>query len=176
MQVDLAYGKTGLTVEIPEHADVSVFTPTDLPGLEDPLAAIREALMNPAGSKPLSKLVSSSDRVAVIFSDVTRPTPNHLLIPPILEQLSHIPDDQIVLCCATGTHRPDTEEELHAALGETVMKRYKVIQNNAHDPATQLCVGTTPFLCRIFGRRKSHHAGDGRAGDDSAQPQPGKSG
>ncbi len=51
MKVDLAYGKRGLRVELPDHAHV--LAPADVPALPDPIAAVREALRKPIGGAAL---------------------------------------------------------------------------------------------------------------------------
>lgn len=143
MNIHLAYGKTGLKVALPDDANVTIVEPVFVPGLSDPIKALRNALRHPIDSPPLRDLVSSGDTVAIVFSDITRPTPNHLLIPSVLAELDHLPDDQIVLCNALGTHRPNTDEELRQMLGAGIVERYRIEQNNAFDPDTQVFLGTT---------------------------------
>ncbi len=143
MRIRLAYGVDGLWIDLPDALDVTVLEPRFVPALPEPEAALRAALAEPLDSPPLRECVRASDRVAIIFSDITRPTPNHLLLPAVLEAIAHVPREQIVLCNALGTHRANTPEELARLLGPAVNGRYRVIQNNAFDPATQLYVGQT---------------------------------
>jgi len=75
--------------------------------------------------------------VAIVFSDITRATPNHLIIPAILAELPHVPAKNIVLCNALGTHRENTPDELARMLGAEVAQTYRIEQNNAFDPATR---------------------------------------
>ncbi|MBN1285840.1 MAG: nickel-dependent lactate racemase [Anaerolineae bacterium] len=141
MKIKLAYGKTGLDLSLPDDADVTVVEPTYIPALSDARAALREAFEAPLESPPLRELVAPGQSVAIVFSDITRPTPNHIIIPALLEALSHIPDANIVLCNALGTHRPNTDAELRAMLGGAVVDRYRIEQNNSFDPATQVHLG-----------------------------------
>jgi nickel-dependent lactate racemase len=143
MAIRLAYGRTGLEISLPGDANVTVVEPAFVPALPDPAAALREALEQPVASPPLRELVGAGDTVAIIFSDITRATPNHLLIPAVLEALAHVPPEQIVLCNALGTHRVNTEAELSAMLGPELVATYRIEQNNAFDPATQVHLGKT---------------------------------
>ncbi|MBC7810837.1 MAG: nickel-dependent lactate racemase [Burkholderiales bacterium] len=143
MQVKLAYGKSGLGLTLPDDADVSVIESQYVASVDDPVAALRDALQNSIDSPPLRELVSSGDTVAVVFSDITRPTPNHLILPAILQELDHIPVANIVLCNALGTHRPNTPEELSKMLGAELLQRYRIEQNDAADQSTQVYIGTT---------------------------------
>jgi lactate racemase len=88
-------------------------------------------------------LVKTGDKVGVIFSDITRPTPNHLILPVILQELKTIPKDDIILFNALGTHRPNTTDELSRMLGSDVVREFRIVQNNAFDQSTQICLGKT---------------------------------
>jgi len=141
MDIKLDYGRRGLDVTLPDDANVTVISPKHVAALPNPAAALRAALRDPIASAPLHELVRPSDTVAIVFSDITRPTPNHLMLPAVLDELAHVPDAQIVLCNALGTHRENTPEELVEMLGEDVVRRWRVEQNNCFDPATQVYVG-----------------------------------
>lgn len=143
MTVHLAYGKGGLEVPLPEGADVSVLEPIHTPRLADPPAEIREALKHPRGLPPLSRWVKETDAVGIAFSDITRPTPNHILLPVLLEELAHVPDRRILLFNGTGTHRPNTEEELKRMLGPGMAARFRIVQNDALDRDSHVPVGTS---------------------------------
>ena len=127
MQIHLAYGREGLSVELPQDAPVTIIEPRFVPGLPDEQAALVTALRSPVGTPPLRELVRPDDTVAVVFSDLTRPMPNDRVLPPLLGELARagVPDGQIVLVNALGTHRPQTEAELRHMLGGEVAERYR---------------------------------------------------
>ncbi len=135
MRLKLAYGRSGLEIELPTDAPVTVIEPQRVPGLPDEQAAIMSALRAPLGARPLRDMVRPEDTVAVVFSDLTRPMPNDRVLPPLLNELAlaGIPDSQIVLINGLGTHRPQTEAELKGMLGSPVIERYRVVQHNAWD-------------------------------------------
>jgi nickel-dependent lactate racemase len=143
MRVTLAYGKTGLEIDLPDQLNVTVVEPKYVPALPDQKAALRQALLDPIGSPPLRDLVKAEDRVGIVFCDITRPAPSHLMIPAILEELAHVPRQNITLFNALGTHRPNTQEELRGMLGDKLVDNYRIVQNNAFDQATQVHLGIT---------------------------------
>jgi nickel-dependent lactate racemase len=143
MRITLAYGKTGLPLELDDSLDVTVVAPKFVPALTDPAAAVRAALREPIGSPPLRDLVRPGTRVGVVFSDITRPAPHTLLLPAVLEILDSVPGVEIVLFDALGTHRPNTEAELRGMVGDAVFERRRIVQNGAFDPSTQVRVGVT---------------------------------
>ena len=54
MRIQLAYGKTGLEVEIPDAPLAGVLAYKDAPPLPDPDAALAEVVQHPNGSPPLA--------------------------------------------------------------------------------------------------------------------------
>jgi len=142
MHIKLAYGKTGHTITLDDAWNVQVVEPRYIPGLADAPAALQQALRAPIGSPPLAQMAQAGAKVGIILNDLTRPTPNPLLLHALLAELPHIPKDDITLFIALGTHRPNTPEELRAMLGEEALA-YRIVQNNCFDPATQERLGQT---------------------------------
>lgn len=140
MKVRLAYGKGWLELDLP--GEVSVLEREDTPGLPDEAQAIRQALRAPLGTPPLRDMVSPGDRVAVVFSDITRPMPNDRVLPALLDELSHVPPENVLLINALGTHRPQTEAELRGMLGDELVDRYPIIQHDAWKAEDLVQVGT----------------------------------
>jgi len=144
MKVTLAYGKTGLAVNLPEDR-VTLVEPEFIPGLPDERSAFIEALRRPIGTPPLRDLVKPSDTVAVVFSDITRPTPNRKILPWLLEEIGHVPRSQIVLINGIGLHRPNTREELMDLVGKEVLENYRVINHEPHQKEQLTYLGKTRF-------------------------------
>jgi len=136
VKVHLAYGRHGLDVELLDDADVLL--PERTPALPRSEAAVREALRQPLGSRPLSALLRPSDSVAVVISDITRPVPNQLLLPPILETVAAagIPSQQVAIANATGMHRANTRDELLAMVAPEILDGYRIVQHDARDRGT----------------------------------------
>lgn len=132
MNVDLAYGRGRLPVDFPDGR-TTVLEPTYIEGVTDEAEAIREVLRQPTGTQPLRTLVSSNHTVAISVCDSTRPMPSHTLLPVLLEELAHVPDEQIAILIATGTHRACTKDELVEMLGESIANRYRIINHSAFD-------------------------------------------
>ena len=141
MRVKLAYGKSGLWIELPDEAHVAVIEPRFTPGLADEAVALTAALRNPLAAQPLAQAARATDRVGIIFSDITRATPHRLILPAVLAELAHVPREQITFFVALGTHRPNTAAELRSMLGDQILDGYRIVQNNAFDRSTQIHVG-----------------------------------
>jgi nickel-dependent lactate racemase len=135
VRVELAYGRHGTSVEVPDSAEVVV--PVDEPGLDDEAAAIAAALRRPLSAPPLREQAAGAELVAVVFPDLTRPMPNRTVLPPLLTELTRcgVPDDRIVLLCATGTHRQATVAEMEELVGPAIAGRYAIVDHDATSDA-----------------------------------------
>lgn len=142
MKVNLAYGQGYLPVEFPEQR-TTVIEPNYTAGLPDERAAILRALENPIGTKPLKALIKPGDKVCISFTDITRATPNHRLIPWLLDHLRDVPREDITLLNQLGTHRPNTKAELEKMLTPEVVRDYRVLNHEPENPAAHIQLGTT---------------------------------
>jgi nickel-dependent lactate racemase len=142
MKVHLQYGKEGLSVEVPS-ANVRVIEPTFVEGLADEAKGFEEAVRRPIGGRPLRELVRSSDRVAVVIPDITRPLPTDRLLRWLLAELDHVPAERFTIINGTGSHRGNTPDELAAMVGADVLSRVRVVNHNSHDPKTMSAAGKT---------------------------------
>ena len=143
VMVHLAYGREGLTLDLPGPIDV-VAAPF-VPGLPDEPAALRAALRQPIDSPPLAALVKPGDRVVIAHSDITRPTPNDRILPIVLAEIeaAGVARHDITLLNALGTHRQQTEAELRGMLGSEISDRYRCVQHNAFDDDQLVSLGAT---------------------------------
>jgi len=96
---------------------------------------IRGALEDPIDSKRLSEMVGVDTRVAILIDDYTRPTPVKNILPEIIRELKSggVPDDQIDIVMALGTHQPIHNDALAERVGREVFGRHRVTQHDCHD-------------------------------------------
>ena len=142
MKVSLNYGSDSVALDIPNENYMGTLSPKDIKEVEDPVNEVRRALANPIGSKKLKELVSSQDKVIILVSDVSRPCPSSILLPPILKELNEagISNDQVTIVFGLGVHRKQTEEEKKRLVGEEVYNQVKCID---HDIGNCVKIGTT---------------------------------
>lgn len=144
MKVSLAYGQGSLDIDFPE-ARTRVIEPAHRPGLPDESSAFLHALDNPIGVPALPAWIRPGSRITILFTDITRATPNHRIIPWILGYLeAHgVQDDQITLLNQLGTHRPNTRAELEQMLTPAVVARYRVLNHEPENHDACIALGTT---------------------------------
>jgi nickel-dependent lactate racemase len=143
VKIRLSYGKSGLEITVPDDLNIDIMESQNMPGLLDQATAVREALCNPIVCESLREIAKESDRICIVVNDITRATPYDIILPALLDELNQIDEDRIIFLVATGTHRANTPDELCAMLGESVVKRYRIEQNNANDRDSHALIGTT---------------------------------
>lgn len=135
MEFHLDYGSSSIPVTIPSKNLASFLEPKEVEGVLDPHQEVVRALKNPIGSKTLKELVSSDDKVVILASDITRPSPSHLLLPPLLDVLNEagVKDEQIRLIFGLGIHRGQSEEEKIQLLSPQVYQRIECKDHDLED-------------------------------------------
>lgn len=147
-KVKLAYGKTGIEVTVPDQA--VVIEPRHLAALPDEKAAVSAALRQPVGTLPLKEMVQRNQKVVIVISDITRPTPNHKLVPWLLEELAHVPSDNITILNGLGSHRANTQDELVQMLGRKVVDTIRVINHDAFTKEQLVKVGVNSHGSNVY--------------------------
>ncbi len=155
MRVTLDYGRTGLEIDVPDDRVVGPLGVRPAPALGDPPRAIRQAIEHPIHSLPLAALARSRRNACILVCDVTRPVPNRLLLPPILETLERegVRRSEILLLIATGLHRPNEGAELEEMLGRDIVANYRVENHHGKRLEEHDYLGTTsagvPFILTV---------------------------
>lgn len=142
MKLKLGYGNGVQVVEVPDANLRHILMPNpvtyDLTGEEE----VRRALEQPIGSPKLRHIVRPGEKIAVVTSDITRPCPSYLMLPPLLDELytAGIKPEDITLVFALGSHRAHTGAERKKLAGERAFQEISCIDG---DPATAVRMGIT---------------------------------
>ena len=136
--IDVPYGERRFTLG--REPNIQEFNIIE--GKRSTIDPIGSALAAPIGSPRLKDIVRSGQSVIIITSDITRPCPSHLLLPPLLDELAEggITDDAVTIVFAMGIHRRHTPQEQSSLLGENVWRRIRCLDS---DPDQVVLVGTT---------------------------------
>ncbi|MBN2569039.1 MAG: nickel-dependent lactate racemase [Deltaproteobacteria bacterium] len=139
------YSKGDISFDLPAGMRGDVAVSKTFEPVTDVESAIGEALARPTGTPSLSKMAHTGDSVCIIFTDITRSCPEHLLVPAMLRELERagVRDRDITLLCGIGMHRPSTYEEKIFKLGKDVVTRYNVIDNEPRNQEMLVDLGFT---------------------------------
>ena len=154
------YGKTEVEFSLPLGMRGTVVASKWAEPLADVEEAIAEALANPIGSPPLREMAKPGDQVCIVFTDITRASPDHLLVPALLREMgaAGVRDGDITLLCGIGMHRPSTFGEKVTKLGQAVVDRYRVIDSEPQNPEALVDLGVTPGGVPVSAHRAAMEA------------------
>jgi nickel-dependent lactate racemase len=144
MNVELAFGRGVLPVDLPAGADVTVIRKGSRPKLG--AGAIARALAEPVDAAPFDELVRDRTSACILVCDITRPVPNRLFLRPMIERMlaAGIPRERITIVIATGLHRPNEGDELAEVIGDPwVLERVRVVNHFARNDADHVDLGVT---------------------------------
>jgi nickel-dependent lactate racemase len=145
MQVNLAFGKTGIAVDLPEGFRYRVLEARTAKPMPDWQAALESLLDRPIGGRPLAELAYGKLSAAISVCDITRPAPNRLVLPPVLRRLEQagIPRERITILIATGLHRAASDSEIREICGEEIAAAYRIVNHDARNLASHRRLGST---------------------------------
>lgn len=137
VRVDMGWGRYLGTLDIAEA-----------PAIGNLDLAVREALEHPIGQdKVVFETVQPGETVAIVVSDSFRHTGADKFLPVLIDGLNGagIPDKDIRVVYATGTHRPPTRKEEERILGSGIYRRFqgRAGVHDAYDESSHEYVGTT---------------------------------
>ncbi|MGA7411899.1 MAG: nickel-dependent lactate racemase [Bryobacteraceae bacterium] len=144
-QIQLAFGKQGLSVALPDGPRYAVLEAKTAAVLPYVALSLEAALESPIGRPPLRDLAKGKNSAAISVCDITRPAPNQLTLPPILSRLeeSGIPRENISILIATGLHRPASTDEIQTIVGADIAASYRVLNHHARELAEHRFLGQT---------------------------------
>jgi len=145
MKVRLAYGREGMEIDVPDRNLAGVLEMGHATPLAGPARELDRQLAEPLGGPPLADLAQRAESACVVISDITRPVPNRILLPPVLRTLEEngIGRENIVILVATGLHRPSTPAELDAMVGPGIRGDYRIVDHHAGVTGEQRFLGLT---------------------------------
>ncbi|HME54694.1 MAG TPA: nickel-dependent lactate racemase [Candidatus Lokiarchaeia archaeon] len=153
MKTRIAYGKSGLEINLPDSLNVTIANPEPEGPLDYPLSSIAGAIDAPIKSKMLNEIIREKQALlgrdelsaCIVVSDHTRPVPTSLLLPPLLErlELAGIATGNITILVGTGLHRASSLAEIDAMIGEDLASKYKVIIHDSKDKDALEFLGTS---------------------------------
>ena len=115
-------GKKIIFLEVPDHVPVQWVESRQMTPVPNVERAVEDALQRPIKSPRLRNLVKSGQKVALIVTDISRKLPEEIIVPLLIKELETggIRKRDMTAVVATGTHRPNTPEELREKFGEVV--------------------------------------------------------
>lgn len=154
--MELKYGSTSFTLDLPPERLAGVITPSLFAVDESPADIIEAAL--DACHRVISSF-NAGEKVVVVTSDITRYTGSELYLPLLVKRLNRqgIADGDIEILIALGIHRKQTEHEHQRILGP-LYGRIRVIDHECDDHDSLTLLGTTSNGIKVSINRRAAEA------------------
>ncbi|MCG8484888.1 MAG: nickel-dependent lactate racemase [Clostridia bacterium] len=148
MKYTIKYGKGTVEFEIAEKNYMGELLPNEITVELTGENEVKRSLENPIGTERLKDIVRPGEKIAIVTSDITRPIPSKIVLPPVLKEIkkSGAKEEDIIIVLALGSHRSHTEEEKKMLVGEEVYNRNIKIIDSDMDQCVNLgkCKNGTP--------------------------------
>ena len=148
-------GKKTIALQIPDGVPVQWVESRRMASVPDVRRAVEKALNHPIGTPRLRDLVKPGQKAALVVTDITRKLPEEIILPYLLKELEAggIKKKDITAIVATGTHRPNTPEELREKFGP-VVDEITFINHDAWNSECLVHLGFSPGgIPLVFNRR-----------------------
>lgn len=142
MELEFGFGNTVQKVSVPDKNVIGVLHANEVKRELEGADEVRRALANPIGALLLKEVVRPGEKVAIVTSDITRPMPTYVVMPPLLDALyeAGVKKEDITLVFALGSHRHHTPEEMKKLAGERAYAEIKCVDS---DPTDCVHMGVT---------------------------------
>lgn len=144
----MKYGKGYVDINLPDESVLGIIESKESKEQKSEEDVILKALKNPIGSPMLGEIVKPGEKVCIVISDITRAWQRiGDYLPYIIEELNNagIPDSDILILSALGSHRKHSKEEHRVLLGEKLADRFEVIDHDCKDEDNLVSLGTTSY-------------------------------
>ncbi len=156
MEVQLAFGRDGVVVEVPDDLDAEILRPRFAAGVPNEHVALAAAIASPIRSLPLEQLARNRRTATLAVCDITRPAPNRKVLPHVIRALEAggMARENITILIATGLHREATSAELEEILGPALLRCHPVYSHRAREVDEQVFLGETSTGTQVFVDRR----------------------
>lgn len=143
-QYPIPCGKRTISIQIPDAVQVQWVESRRLDPVPDVKGAVEESLARPIGTPKLRDLVKPGKTVAIVVTDITRKLPEEVIVPLLVRELEAggVRKQDMTAVVATGTHRPDTPEEIREKFGQ-IVDEIRFINHNPWDQKGLVRLGTS---------------------------------
>ena len=135
VRLAFGFGTEMQTVTLPAKNLLGVLVANEM---EHPLrgeAAVRAALQTPIGAGRLRETARPGQKIAIVVSDISRPVPSSVLLPPILEELqtAGCQREDVTIVFVLSSHWKHTQQEQRQLVGEDVYAAYCCVDSDPED-------------------------------------------
>jgi nickel-dependent lactate racemase len=157
--INLPYGKDTMLLNLPDDLPADIILPAKSTPSMDEQSIVNNSLTHPLGDFSWEK-IKAVGKVCIAINDKTRPVPNNVLVPPILEKLKKIgfAPEQIEFLIATGTHIPMQTDEFPRLLPREIIEKYQITSHDCDNEDLLIFLGETSRKTSVWVNKKFYEA------------------
>jgi lactate racemase len=151
-KIKIPYGNRYLEIDIPEKNFSELLAPNKAKLPKNDRWETINALENPIGARKIEEMVQKDHKIAIICEDITRYAQTDMMISVLISRLQkvNIPDKNIKIVMALGSHRPMTKEEKIKKVGKEIFDRFEVINSENKDKSRLVDAGLAQEGVRVW--------------------------
>lgn len=163
MKIDLPWGTTQISLDIPDSWDVIIPQHQQLkahPKNQNEKDIVAKALSKPIAAKPIQKHALKNKKVVIVVDDNTRPTPAYKFFDIVLDALKKAgcnTKNNAIVIPALGIHTPMKKEEMEQKIGKKNIGQVKWENHDAFDKSNNAYFGKTSRGVDVY---LNHHLKD----------------
>jgi lactate racemase len=141
----LPYGKQSYDLQFETKSTPEVILPSEITPSQPGILIVNNAIRKPLVNYSWSSGIDLNTKAAITINDKTRPVPNNILFPPLLNELERIgvARQNITIIIATGSHTPMNAHEFSLLLSQNILDEYHIVSHNCDDKDNLVYKGTT---------------------------------
>lgn len=156
---DFAYGNGRKTFQYDSDDVLKVVRTEPFEVMQNVHEHVLEALYHPIGLPPVNEIVKPGDTVAFICNDPTRIANSEIFMPILVNEMNKlgVPDENMKIVFALGTHRAMTPEEMEKEVSPEVARRIKMYNSIATNKDDFEYFGTTSLGTPVWINKELCH-------------------
>lgn len=155
-KIKLPYGNTTIQFTLPVEMDVDLVQPNKILPSESPTALTEKALALPLDDIVPFHSVHTGSKVVITINDKTRPVPNNILLPPLLQKLHDfgVQKKDILILIASGTHVPMQKNDFNEIVSPSISTEYRVMPHDCDNVGNLQYLGKTKAGTPVYVNRQ----------------------
>jgi lactate racemase len=155
-QQSIKYGSRSVEFTLPEDGFVRCLESDAPPPSASPSQLLTRSLQQPLGSPPLRQIAAGKGSAAILIPGRARRAGTREYVPALLTELNAagIPDRQIEIFLADGTHEQHLQSDVEALLGTEIATRVRCSGHDCKREEELAELGTTRFGTSVLLNRR----------------------
>lgn len=143
LNYSLPYGSSSLTLKYSHLNEYNIILPNQVASISDPSLTVNKVLLEPLDEINLKNI--KGNKIGIAINDTTRPVPNDILLPPLLEFLLNHGANKanISFFIASGTHRQTDLQEVEHIFPSKISSQYSIYRHDCNDNENLIHLGET---------------------------------